>query len=83
MAVDKAKVEKQAKEILEKFAHALEKVGMASPSKDGGTIIDREEFERVEGKTRKFSDASYKQKFLNNTPNHDDDFVIAEKGSWK
>jgi len=94
--IDKIKIEKEAKEILDKFAKALEKVEKVSPSDDGGTInVDREEFERMERSTGSEAKASenfkgaadaengFKQRILDNSPNHDDDFIIAEKGSWK
>jgi len=78
--INKELIEKQAKEILDKFANALEKV-----EKEKGEIesyVDREEFERTE-KEGNCSIDGFKKRFLDNAPNHDDDFVIAEKGSWK
>jgi hypothetical protein len=97
MVVDKVKIEREAKGILDKFAKALEKVELASLSKDGGTIfVDRgEEFERVErgisssdksDENSKFAaeaEKGFKQRILDNSPDHDDDFIIGEKGSWK
>ena len=91
-------VEKQAKEILDKFAKALEKV--KTSQKD--FYVDREEFEREEkvsstldvGKSSKDDSGhdveekgdkciDFKEDLLKNAPNKDKDFVIAEKGSWK
>lgn len=80
MVVDKAKVKKQAKEILDKFAKALEKV-----EKEAGDIdsyVEREEFERVE-KEGECCDSGFKKRMLDNAPAHDDDFVIGERGGWK
>ena len=70
------KVEKEAKEILDKFAKALEKV----KTKDENFYIERDEFERNEGSN---SCNGFKSKLLGNAPEKDDDFIIAEKGAWK
>ena len=78
--INKELIEKQAKEILDMFAKALEKV-----EKEKGEIenyVDRDEFERVEA-NGKICDDGFKKRILDNAPNHDDDFVIAEKGGWK
>lgn len=84
--MDKLKAQKQAKEILDKFAKALEEV---KTSKEENFYVDREEFEREEGKGDKTSSVSegshegLKKDILRNAPKKDNDFVIAEKGSWK
>jgi len=81
--INKEQIEKQAKEILDKFAHALEKVELVSPSKDGGmTFVERDEFERIE-KDGSCCEPGFKKRILDNSPVHDEDFIIAEKGSWK
>ena len=73
--MDKNKIQNEAKQILDKFAFALEKV------KDSEDFhVDRDEFERVEGDGKA---CDFKDKLLENAPNHDDDFIIAEKGDWK
>ncbi|MBS3079824.1 hypothetical protein J4218_06895 [Candidatus Pacearchaeota archaeon] len=96
MVVDKVLIEKQAKEILDKFAKALEKVEKET-KEDFEGYVDREEFERAEvGSVSKeieksrFADKSvikndseFKKRILDNAPSHDDDFVIGERGSWK
>ena len=89
--IDKAKIEKEAKEILDKFAHALEKV--EKEKADVESYVDRKDFERYEisseskdsekSKNAAGADNNFKKRFLDNSPNHDDDFVIAEKGEWK
>jgi predicted Asp-tRNA(Asn)/Glu-tRNA(Gln) amidotransferase subunit C len=81
MVVDKIKVEKEAKEILDKFAKALEKV---EKSRDGDSLsyVERKEFERVEGDGEDCP-KEFKNRMLENAPNHDDDFVIAETGGWR
>ncbi len=76
--MDKNQIRKQAKQILDKFANALAKV--KSPSED--FYVDRKEFEREESKGKE-CDSSFKKRFLKNAPQHDDDFIIAERGKWK
>ena len=78
--IDKTKIEREAKEILDKFAKALEKV-----EKEKGEVesyVEREEFERIEGGW-KCCDNTFKKRILDNAPNHDNDFVIGERGGWK
>ena len=75
--INKGKVEKQAKEILDKFAKALAKVG----EKDEQFFVDREEFEREEKSGE--CDSDFKEKMLENAPRKNSDFIIAEKGEWK
>ncbi|MEK6935888.1 MAG: Asp-tRNA(Asn) amidotransferase subunit GatC [Nanoarchaeota archaeon] len=79
MVLDKEQIQKQAKQLLDKFASALEKVEDEIKEE---SYVDREEFEREEGKGSEY-DSKFKQKLLQNAPQHDDDFVIVEKGSWK
>ena len=74
--MDKAVVKEQAKEILDKFAKALEKV-----KTEENYYVEREEFEREEGKGDRCE--GFKEELLKNAPKRDVDFVIAEKGSWK
>ena len=100
--MDKEKIEKQAKQILDKFADALSKVESRMETKVSLTShlslggVDREEFERIEGEgvgissedtseKEKNADKSvtFKQKILNNAPEHDEDFILVEKGVWK
>jgi predicted Asp-tRNA(Asn)/Glu-tRNA(Gln) amidotransferase subunit C len=81
MVVDKAKVEKQAKEILEKFAKALEEVEKDT-KEDVASYVDRDDFERIE-KDGEDCDKDFKKLILNNAPSHDDDFIIGETGGWK
>ena len=84
--IDENKVKKEAKQILDKFAHALEKV---KHEHDLDFYVNREDFERIKaGSANKFSedskiDNNFKKKILENAPNKDEDFIIAEKGSWK
>lgn len=89
--IDKFRVEKEAKHILDKFAKALEKVEKEDEDSkfinkvNEGKLnfyVERGEFERVEGEGEK-CDEGFKQRILENAPNKDEDFIIAEKGSWK
>ena len=86
--MDKEQIEKQAKQILDKFAKALEKVEKEDA---GESYVDREEFERVEGRkagsesedSEALKNADFKKAMLKNAPEHDEDFVLVEKGKWK
>ncbi len=77
--IDESKVKKEAKQILDKFAHALEKV---EHEHELDFYVIRDDFERIEKKGAD-SKKDFKQKILENAPNKDNDFIIAEKGSWK
>ena len=77
--MDKNQIRRQAKQILDKFASALAKVEKEAKE---DFYVDREEFERKEGDGEK-CDSGFKKKMLGNAPEHDDDFVIAERGEWK
>jgi len=78
--INKELIEKQAKEILDKFAKALEKVEKEKTEVE--SFVDREEFERKEGDGIIY-DSDFKKRILENAPNHDDDFIIGETGGWK
>ena len=95
MDIDKGKVKQEAKEILDKFAKALEKVEKEKVKKSLGEgkkrkksreekgkaeYAERGEFERNEGNGE---NCNFKEELLKNAPFHDDDFIIAEKGEWK
>ncbi len=70
-------IEKQAKELLDKFANALEKAGI----KETDIYVDRDEFFRKE-KQGKNPDKDFKQDMLKNAPNKTSDNIIAERRSW-
>ena len=85
--MDTERIKRQARQILDKFAKALEKVEKEIKEE---SYVDREEFERVEGiasslskDNEKSKNSNFKKELLENAPNHDDDFIIAEKGEWK
>jgi len=73
--MDEDKIKKQAKQILDKFAKALENVKDIEEY-----YIERDVFEREEGEGEV---CDFKKELLRNALNHDDDFIIAEKGDWK
>ena len=77
--IDSELIEKQAKEILDKFAKALEKVERESEVE---SYVDRDEFERKEGEGNNYN-PDFKKRILENSPSHDDDFIIGETGGWK
>ena len=76
--MDKSKVEKEAKEVLDNFVGALKKIKTSSD--DDNFYVFRDEFEREENDE---TCVGFKSKLLGNAPNKNDDFVIAEKGAWK
>ncbi len=77
--MNKKEIEQQAKQILDKFARALEKVKTSKFEKE--SYVDREEFMREE-KEGKESDNEFKKRMLENSHKHNNDFIIAEKGDW-
>ena len=82
LTMDRDKINREAKELLDKFANALDKAGV----KDEGVFVDRERFERVEGSEQGLEDSEnddFKKRVLENAPESKDDFIIVEKGSWK
>jgi predicted Asp-tRNA(Asn)/Glu-tRNA(Gln) amidotransferase subunit C len=78
-SINSEKVQREAKQILDKFAVAIEK---AEKEHDLDFYVERENFERKE-KTSSSSDNGFKERILENAPRHDEDFIIGEKGSWK
>ncbi len=73
--MDKTEIKKQAKEILDKFAKALEKV-----KTEDNFYVERDETEREEIDIKC---EDFKEQLLDNAPRKNKDFIIAEKGSWK
>lgn len=76
--MNKEHIEKQAKDILEKFVKALEKVEKESKEE---FHVEREIFEREENNGE--SCENFKENILANAPKKNDDFIIAERGGWK
>jgi len=73
------RIQREAKQILDKFASALEKVEKGIKE---DFYVDRDEFERIEGKGEG-CEKGFKERFLGNAPEHDEDFIIVERGNWK
>tara|TARA_Y100000310_G_C20513626_1_gene730086 strand:- start:346 stop:576 length:231 start_codon:yes stop_codon:yes gene_type:complete len=76
--MDKEQIKKQATKILDKFAEALEKVDKESKEE---SYVDRDNFERIEGDGEECE--GFKEKFLANAPEKNEDFILVEKGDWK
>lgn len=76
--MDQDKIKRQAKQILDNFADALASVEKEAKEE----YVEREEFERKEGDGEE-CDADFRSNFLKNSPSHDNDFIIAERGEWK
>jgi len=78
--MNQTEIQNQAKQILDKFAKALEKIEKQS-SED--SYVNRKEFERNENPKPKSPDEDFKKRILNNAPKSNKDFILVEKGSWK
>ena len=70
-------IKKQAKEILDKFAKALEKVENILES-----YVERKESQRTEGEGEQ-ADSEFIESFFNNAPQTKNKCILAEKGAWK
>jgi len=87
--MDKKEIEKESKQILDKFAKALEKVEKEKTD-ESEAYVDREDFERQESNKEKqprvtegTESLAFKKDFLDNAPASDGDFIKVEKGDWK
>ena len=74
---EKEDIKNQAKAIMDSFSKKLEKVS----DKVSEPIIEREKCERNEG-LGKQSDESFKKSILDNAPEKNNDFIVAERGGW-
>ena len=72
-------IKEEAKQILDKFASALEKVEEETKE---DFYVHRDNFERVEGEGKE-GDSDFKKNFLKNAPEHNEDFIIVERGEWE
>jgi Asp-tRNA(Asn)/Glu-tRNA(Gln) amidotransferase C subunit len=68
-------IKKQAKEIMDNFASALEKVKVEE------SRVEREEDRRKEGNGEE-ADSDFRKIMLENAPEKDEDCIKAEKGGW-
>ncbi len=73
---EKAKIQKEAKQILENFAKSLEKVKFKESKVKEQLGGFREEQEGKE------ADPDFRKRFFDNAPQKDGDFIIAEKKKW-
>ena len=69
-------LEEETKKLLDKFSKAL-----ASVKSSEEWNVEREEDRRKE-KAGKECDETFRKIMLENAPQHDDDFIIAEKKTW-
>jgi len=72
----KEKIEKQAKQILDKFSKAL-----ASVKSEEESNVVREKDRREEGEGEK-CDSGFRKIMFENAPNKNKDFILAEKKKW-
>ena len=73
---EKQKIQKEAREILDKLGKALEKVEEKVPEKEEKSESYREEREG------EVCDSDFRKRMFKNAPKKNDDFIIAEKGNW-
>ena len=69
-------LEEETKKLLDKFSKAL-----ASVKSSEEWNVEREEDRRKE-KAGKECDETFRKIMLENAPQHDEDFIIAEKKTW-
>ena len=69
-------LKKETKKLLDKFSLALSKI-----KSEKEWNVERKEDRRKEG-GGEGCDKDFRKIMLNNAPQHDEDFIIAEKKSW-
>ena len=72
-------IKKEAKEIIDKFAKALEKVSIEEAR------VERDEDRRIEkeGEAEEAElNSDFRKIMLENAPDKNDDCIVAEKGEW-
>jgi predicted Asp-tRNA(Asn)/Glu-tRNA(Gln) amidotransferase subunit C len=70
------KLQEETKKLLDKFSKALEKV-----KSSGEWNVERDSDRRKEGEG-KICDETFRKIMLENAPQKDEDFIIAEKKTW-
>jgi len=70
------KLEEETKKLLDKFSKSLSSVKYSEESN-----VERDEDRRKEGEG-KACDATFRKIMLENAPQHDDEFIVAEKKTW-
>ena len=73
--MNQEEIKKQAKDIIDNFARALEKVKVEE------VRVERDEDRRKEGEGKK-ADSDFRKIMFENAPKTKDECVEAEKGSW-
>ncbi|MBI2143359.1 hypothetical protein HYU20_03385 [Candidatus Woesearchaeota archaeon] len=76
MAIDRERIRKQAKAVMDEFVKALDKIGVVS----GEVGIERDEQTRAAKATKQ--DSIFRERMLGNAPKKDGSHIIAEKKSW-
>lgn len=71
------KLEEETKKLLDKFSKAL-----ASVKSEGKEWNVERDSDRRKEKEGKICDNDFRKILLENAPQHDDDFIIAEKKTW-
>jgi Asp-tRNA(Asn)/Glu-tRNA(Gln) amidotransferase C subunit len=69
-------IQKEAKQILEKFSKSLEKVKLKEKKEKKEVGGFRNEREGMKGSE------DFRKRMFDNAPNKDEDCIIAEKASW-
>lgn len=72
---EKEQIKKQAKEIIDSFSKKLGKIEL------GEGKVQRKEQLRKE--TKSYCSPEFRKLFMDNAPSKDDNFIKAEKGSWR
>jgi len=75
--MDEAKIKSEAKEIMDNFMKALDKIEVEEEF-----LLERESSFREETKEKSQLDESFKQKFLSNANKTKGDAILANKGEW-
>ena len=75
--INRELIEKEAKQILNKFARELDKVKEQVEE----SFVERDEDRRVENEG-KIEDEDFREIMFENSPNKQGEFIVAEKGKW-
>jgi len=75
MALDQEQIKQQAKNIIDSFVSALEKIEVEEEN------VEREEDRRQEKEPAE-SDADFRKIMLENAPDVKNECIVAEKGKW-
>ena len=76
MALNQKEIKKQAKEIIDNFVKALEKIKIEE------SAVEREYTTRKEGEGQE-TDPSFRKIFFENDPSIKNEFIKAEKKGWE